>query len=312
MPVVPRTNASKISAGAIEQALAASANSESPEQPEPHTTESSDAVASEPSGKRTTVDPSTLRETKVASDLIKLPRTMSDEWMAADADDGAYEVAQRPRWVIPAAVAGIAALGAVMVLAFGGNKDSAPPTRVVSNGERVGSASESNVAMHVDAAVAVMPVDAAEVVAVAADATAVAMVPIDAQVAVTPIDAGLVADAAVRVAEVRVDAAVPAVVATKPTTKPDATKPKEPKPPAPPADERTIEQLVDASEFAKANKACATNTMFSTPRLAACAIAACSTHSDALAARWIRAIPRASRDEIVAKCKSLGVEVATP
>jgi hypothetical protein len=109
-------------------------------------------------------------------------------------------------------------------------------------------------------------------------------------------------------------------IATKPdapvATKPDvpATKklPKEPKAPSAPKDERTIEQLVDAHEFGKANTACTTNTQFSTPRLVACALAACNTHSAALAARWIRAIPRASRDEMVSTCKGLGVDVPTP
>lgn len=324
MPVVPRTNATKISAAAVDEALAASETSESSTTDKPASAEAAteapeksataDAIASEPRDQRTSVAPSTLRETKAHADLISLPRTMSDEWMAADADDGAYERKPgRPRWIIPAVVAGVAALGAVVMVAFSGNRDSAPRPTLAAQEKPVGFAPDPGppiAVVQADAAVAVavavVTVDAAEPVPVAMDAAAVAAVPIDAPlVAVAPPDAAVVVDAATRVVEVPIDAAVPAaVVATKPTPKP--------KPPAPPADERTIEQLVDASEFAKANKACATNTIFSTPRLVACATAACTTHSDALAARWIRAIPRASRDDIVAKCKALGVEVAIP
>jgi hypothetical protein len=161
--------------------------------------------------------------------------------------------------------------------------------------------------------------------AAVADA-AVAVEPPDApQVAVLPPDAAPPppADAAV-VAVVTPDAAVAAVKppTEKPAEKPPVTnKPKEPKghkphkdPKASPApkDERTIEQLVDAGEFAKANTACATNTQFSTPRLVACATAACNTGSVPLATRWIRAIPRASRDEMAAKCKSIGLEITIP
>lgn len=280
MPVVPRTNASKISAATIDQALAASADSESPEKPA--------RADSEPREQRTTVDPSTVHETTSAADLISLPRTMSEEWMATDANDGAYEVSsRRPRWIVQALIAGLAAVGVVVVFALGGHRASSP-------------AAEPRAVVQADAAVpvvvvAAVPADAAEVV------RADAMVPLDApQVAVVPV----VADAGAPVASVPLDAAVPAkAVPIKPTT---------PKPPPPPQDERTIEQLVDASEFAKANTACAANTMFSTPRLVACATAACNVHSAPLAARWIRAIPRTSRDEIVAKCKSLGVEVAIP
>ncbi len=286
-PVVPRTNTSTVSAAAIEQALAASATSESPEKP------------SEPQEERTTVEPHTLREAS-AADLISLPRTMSEEWMSRDADDGAYEVSSgRPRWIVPAIVAGVAAVGVVAVLALGGDKGSSAPARVVAN--------EPVVHADAEVAVAVVPVDAAEVV-VTPDAAEVAMVPIDAPQVVP--DAAVPADAAV--VAVAVDAAVPKPTPDTVATNPATTDPDKKPTPKPPKDERTIEQLIDAREFAKANTACASNTLFSTPRLVACAIAACTTKSAPLAARWIRAIPKASRDEIVDRCKSLGLEVAIP
>ncbi len=335
VPVVLRTHASKISAAAIEQALATTANSESPANEKPASAEAASGPTASPEKpadaeareSRPTVDSSTLHESTDAADLVSLPRTTSEEWMAADADDGAYErETRRRRWMIPAVVATIGVIGIVVMVAFNGNTDSAPRSTVAAHEERVGSAADPGTPIalvQADAAVvavAVTPVDAEELVTAAMDATSPTVVPIDASVlavepidapvvALAPPDAALVVDAGTRVATVPVDAAVPAaLVASKATTKPD-TKPKVP---APPKDERTIEELVDASAFAKANTACATNTMFSTPRLVACAVAACNTHSDALAARWIRAIPRASRDDIVAKCKALGVEVATP
>lgn len=288
MPVLPRTHASTISAAAIDQAIAASATSESlaPAPPEP----------------LRTVDSGTLHETTSAADAVSLPRTTSEEWMAKDADDGAYEMSsQRPRWIVPVIAAGIAAIGVAAVLSLGGNKDS---QRVVATNGRLG--------VEVDSAVlAAVPMDAAEIIG--ADAT-VTIVPIDAaQVAVVADAANVtvVGDAATVVASAPVDAAV----ATKPSKTDTAltTKASEPgaKPPIKPT-ERTIEELVGASEFAKANTACAANTIFSTPRLVACATAACSTSSLSLATRWIRALPRASRDEMVEKCKSLGVEVAIP
>jgi hypothetical protein len=304
-PVVPRTKSV-----AIDQTLAATENSESPDKP----------ASVEPAAQQA-IAPSALRDIADTTDKVAMPRTMSEEWMARDADDGAYEEEpRRPRWMIPAIIGGIAAIGLVVMLALGGNDDSATRPSAVAREEQVGSAPASSAltaVVQVDASIPVVQVDATEVTPVSA------VVPIDApQLAVTPTDAALVVDAVMPV-----DASVPAnAVETKPTSKPDTTvttntkaaesskKPitKQPKPPAPPKDERTIEQLVDANEFAKANTACAANTLFSTPRLAACAIAACNTQSTALATRWIRALPRASRDEMIAKCKSLGVEVATP
>jgi hypothetical protein len=339
MPVLPRTSTISTAAPA---------------------TADGDAAPSTSQDKRTAVDPGTLREANTAADLISLPRTMSEEWMAAEADDGAYEVEQRrPRWIL-AAAGGLAVIGAVAVLAMTrGGETAAPRASAASRSSSTEPAPGGAVAVvQLDAASAVAP----EVVA-PLDAAEVAMAPVvpsDApQVAIVPVDAVVVPTVAVAPAPVGADVAVVPVTAKPETTakaaqaitpvattatKPDATKPAatpvvttvatrdatvakpvrkpaapattkpptEPKAPPPPKDERTIEQLVDAREFSKANTACTTNTQFSAPRLVACALAACNTHSAALAARWIRAIPRASRDEMVSTCKGLGVDVATP
>jgi hypothetical protein len=346
LPVVPRTST-------ISTTARADADGEAP--------------ASSSRGKRSTVDPATLRETNKPADLISLPRTMSEEWMAADADDGAYEVEpRRPRWIL-AVAGGLAVIGAVAVFAMTrGGETVAPRASAAArsgSGEPTGTPTGAVAAVPLDAASAaapvavvapvVAPVDAAEVAmappVVPIDAPPVAAVPVDAmQVAVAPVAATAttqvattatkpattptatkpdapvatkpvttpVATTATKPATTPIATKPDAPVATKPATKPDvpATKkpPKEPKAPSAPKDERTIEQLVDAHEFGKANTACTTNTQFSTPRLVACALAACNTHSAALAARWIRAIPRASRDEMVSTCKGLGVDVPTP
>lgn len=230
-------------------------------------------------------------------DLIALPRTMSEEWMAAEVNDEAYEEdKRRPPWLIPAIASAVAiiAIGAVFVLG-GGEPETKPAPRVAS---AVAPAPPVVVAAPIDAAtVAQAPIDALEVAAVPADA-AVAAVAVDA-----PVVAAVPADAAV-VAAVAADAAVPVIAPPKPKAPPP--------PPPPPKEERTIEQLVDAKEFAKANAACATNTRFSTPRLLACALAACQTDSSALAQRWVRALPRASADEMLATCKALGVALDPP
>jgi hypothetical protein len=214
------------------------------------------------------------------ADHIALPRTMSEEWMAADVDDGAYEVeAKRPRWLIPTVAGGIVTIAIVALFALRDRDDGAP-----ARPQRVAVVADGRVpptAVVVDAPVIVEtapPPDARE-----------PDVSIDAAVAVAPPDAAVrkpPSDAAIR------------------------AQPAPPPPPPPPhADERTIEQLVDAGEFAKANTQCRTNTHFTTPRLVACAIAACQSHDAQLAARWARALPSASHDEIAAKCKALGVEV---
>jgi hypothetical protein len=313
---------------------------------EPGKRNTPDPEAMHSHAKNATVDPDQGSDARSAADMIALPRTMSEEWMAADADDGAYdEGPRRPRWIIPAIVGGIAAIGLVVALTVGGN-DSNDANRTVAARSIDGSGQGSSMAEQPpvaptapvvpavaasDAAVALQPADAADVVVTAIDAAPVAVTPPDAAaVAVVVPDAAVPAPVAVAVAPTGSASATakpveakPAVVEPKPPVevkpkpvevkpKPAEIKPKPEKPAPPPKDERTIEQLVDAGEFAKANSACATNTQFSEPRLVACATAACQTHNQALATRWIRAIPKASREAMIQKCKAAGTDVQLP
>jgi hypothetical protein len=64
---------------------------------------------------------------------------------------------------------------------------------------------------------------------------------------------------------------------------------------------------VSAGQFAKANTACKTNTIFNGPRLTACTIAACNVKDTALAKRWIRAIEKAARADLIKTCSAMGV-----
>ena len=265
--------------------------------------------------------PPTVSRTKSrpqAADVISLPRTMSEEWMAADVDDGAYEEDnRRPVWLIPAIVGAVLTVAVITLFALHGDdsSDKPAPKPVVAVPSEPPAPVPAPAPVAADATVMAVapadapePIDAPAVVAAPPDAPAIATAPPDApaapldaaRVAAVPVDAARVVhvDAAVRVATVPVDA------------KPVAPKP--PKPPPPAKDERTIEQLVGAGEFAKANTACADNTKFSTARLEACAIAACQTHSTALAQRWVRAIDRSAAGPIIDKCKALGVELAAP
>jgi len=165
----------------------------------------------------------------------------------------------------------------------------------------------SAVAAVVDAAIP-MTVDAA-VVAIVPDAAVIAP-PIDAAVVVAAKPDAAVAkpDAAVQVAVVA-DAGVKAPDHTT-HKKPDDHKTTETKKPDAPAE--TIEQMVEKGEFPKANTACATNTRFNPTRLEACALAACNVKDTGLANRWVRAIDRAERDGIIAKCKAVGLELTPP
>jgi hypothetical protein len=315
LPVLPRTSTSTIATAAPEPTPPAAEPATAPVEPE--------AAAAPARGKRATIDPATLRETNNPADLISLPRTMSEEWMARDADDGAYEEGpRRPRWIVPVA-GGVAAIAVVaVVFAMGGSSDSPAPRKAAGPGVEVVAIVSIDAAAPALVVPPVVPIDAPPV------AVAPAVVPVDAAaVAVAPIDAGtavVVAPVDAAVAVAAVEPVAPKPVAPAPPKKPTVPKeptapkvptaPKEPKPkvPTPPKDERTIEQLVAAGELAKANTACTTNTQFSTPRLVACATAACNQHSLALATRWIRAIPRASRDEVIGMCKALGVDVVLP
>jgi len=263
-----------------------------------------------------------------AADTIALPRTMSEEWMAADVDDGAYEDDKhRPVWLIPAIAAAVVTIAIVGIFALrGSDSDGAAKPSVASTAppqtEPAAAAPlpPGPAPLVADAALAVVaPADAAELAPLDAAMAASAPPAAPADAASAPLDAAMVAavvppDAAVRAAPP--DAAVVAVHTAPPDAAPKpvehVTPPKPPKPPPPPKDERSIEQLVGAGEFAKANTACADNTKFSTPRLEACAIAACQTHSTALAQRWVRAIDRSAAASIIDRCKALGVELAAP
>jgi serine/threonine-protein kinase len=243
--------------------------------------------------------------------------------------------------LVLAALASIAlALVVVAIVKFTGRE---PPSRTMPVA-RPGSGSASQVAAEVppapiDAAVVAPPIDAAEVAASSIDAAEVAAAPSDAAVVARPIDAARVAavpvDAAVvpppidaaqvaavpvdaaQVAAVPVDAARPvpvdaAKVATAPRPKkPEHRRPEhtaEPAPEPPPS----IEDLYGKGDFAKADKACATNTQFNASILEMCFLSACQVKDTGLANRWIRAIARAQREDLAAKCKDLGVAVAVP
>ena len=126
-----------------------------------------------------------------------------------------------------------------------------------------------------------------------------------------PIDAVklAVADAA---KPVPVDAAKVAAVpvdAAKLATAPHK-KPAEPTPtPEPPA---SIEDLYGKGDFAKADKACATNTQFNASLLEMCFLSACQVKDTGLANRWIHAIARSQREALAAKCKDAGLEITVP
>jgi hypothetical protein len=247
--------------------------------------------------------------------------------MAADVDDGAYEDdKKRPPWLIPAIVGGVVTLGIVALFAMRGSDDDKPPPPkpVAAQQEEIPPppppappapvAPVVAPAVTIDAQVAEVSIDAPVVAAVTIDAApVVAAVVVDAAPPPPPpVDAAVPhvpADAAVKHVEPPKPPPVEHVEKPKPPPVEHVEKPKPPKPPAPPKDERTIEQLVDAGEYGKANTACATNTQFSTPRLVACEMAACQTKSTALAARWIRALPGGMRDDLKAKCKALGVDL---
>jgi len=184
-------------------------------------------------------------------------------------------------------------------------------------GSGFAAGSGSAFAAIVDAAIP-MTVDSA-VAAIVPDAAVVAVVP-DAPAIAPPVDAAVVAakpDAAVAKPDAAVQVAVVADAGVKP---PDHTTHKKPddhtktadttKKPDAPAE--TIEQMVDKGDFAKANTACATNTRFNPTRLEACALAACNVKDTGLANRWLRAIDRAERDGVIAKCKAVGLELTAP
>src|SRR6185503_9728269 len=70
-----------------------------------------------------------------------------------------------------------------------------------------------------------------------------------------------------------------------------------------------IAELFAAGDFAKTNTACTKEVVFSAEKLQMCAQAACQTKNTALAKRWVNAIAKAARPEMIEKCKALGVDL---
>jgi hypothetical protein len=104
-------------------------------------------------------------------------------------------------------------------------------------------------------------------------------------------------------------AAASAKVATAPKH-PPRERTEEPTPKAePPA---SIEDLYGNGDFAKADKACASNTQFNASVLEMCFVSACQVKDTGLANRWIRAIARSQREGLAAKCKDAGLEITLP
>jgi hypothetical protein len=217
----------------------------------------------------------------------------------------------RPGWMLPAALAA----GALVVILIlfkikGGDDKPAKPTQ------------QSQVAMAADARLVVPVVaDAADLAVQTPDAQDFAAVPVDAQQAVV----APAIDAAVQVAAISPDAAVDnpkdPIKPKDPDRPKDPIKPKDPvdkpkdpvdKPKDPPESAKSIEELVAAGDFVKANKACKTNTIFNSGRLTACMIAACNAKDTNLAKRWIRAIAKAARGDLIKTCNALGVNVQDP
>jgi serine/threonine-protein kinase len=257
------------------------------------------------------------------------PRTPS----TAHAEEPHASPRGRSGLVLAALATVAAALVVIAIVKFTGRETKSKTMPVVAS---AGSSSGTTAAVPVvidassvappDAAeLATAPIDAEEVAAAPADAAVIAP-PVDAaQVAAVPVDAAKPppADAA-KVAAVPVDAAkvatVPvdaAKVATAPKpehTKPEHTKPEHTKPadepkPEPPA---SIEDLYGKGDFAKADKACATNTQFNASILEMCFLSACQVKDAGLANRWIHAIARSQREPLAAKCKDAGLEITVP
>jgi hypothetical protein len=88
-----------------------------------------------------------------------------------------------------------------------------------------------------------------------------------------------------------------------PIVKKDPVEKKEPAP------KKGIEELFAAGDFANTNTACTKEIVFTPQKLQMCAEAACQTKNTALAKRWINAISKASRPDMIAKCKGMGVDL---
>jgi serine/threonine protein kinase len=261
-------------------------------------------------------DAADTREAPAASRAVA---TEAPSMAAADEDDEQPLAPRRPAWIIPAAATvAVGMLITVIVVARGGKKDKT--TR--PNNQQVAVTADARIEQPMatpDAAIAaVVTPDAAEqATVVAVDAAVVAVAPPDAA-APPPPDAAVVAIKEPDRPK-NPDTAKDPDRPKNPDTNKNPDRPKNPDtnknpdttktPDTPKEAEKTIEELVAAADFAKANKACKTNTIFNSGRLTACTIAACNVKDVALAKRWVRAISKAERPELIKTCATLGVQI---
>jgi serine/threonine-protein kinase len=254
-----------------------------------------------------------------------------DEPKAKATAQSTPEIEHHPRrrgWVIPALGAAVLVLGVVVIVKMAGRESSAKtygtarPSIDAAQVAQVATLPNATIVPPVPAPEA-RPIDAAVAIAPPVDAAEVAAAPVvvpDAALAapVVPPDAAPAAPPVVPVVPVASDATLkhPKPVVTSDTPKPDKPKVDKPKveKPKPASEDKpaSIDELVAAGNWAKANVACAKNTQFNAQILEECATAACQTKDTALATRWLHAIPRSQRDPMIAKCKDLGLEIAIP
>jgi serine/threonine-protein kinase len=241
-------------------------------------------------------------------------------------DLDSHDHPRRPAWLIPALAAAILIVVVLAVVKMAGRETPAKTygNNVGSTGSAVAAAGSAEVGsavapVVVDAAVAVVPVDAAEVAAVPVDAAQVAVVAVDAaHVAALPVDAPVKAETTKKTVKTettktakteKTDKTVK-TEKTEKTAKTDTTEKTE----KTKTDDKptSIDDLYASGDFTKANQACAKNTQFNSQVLEMCANAACQVKDAALATRWLHALPHSSRDTLAAKCKDLGVEIKLP
>ncbi len=268
-------------------------------------------AAAAQSGDKSNTDDSSSSKAKDAA--REAPRASQSRAVRADTPRSsvAREVdeddtpAPRPGWMIPAALAAGALVVIVILFKVRGSSDKPAPNA---------SKTQAHVAL-ADARVTepVQTPDAPQLAMQTPDAAEVAAVPVDAQeVAVAP-----PIDAAVQVASVTPDAAVDKpkdpIKPKDPVDKPkDPKDPKAKDPKKEPEGTKSIEELVAAGDFVKANKECKSNTIFNSVRLTACTLAACNAKDANLAKRWIRAIQKSARADLIKTCTDLGVVVEDP
>jgi serine/threonine-protein kinase len=235
----------------------------------------------------------------------------------ADAREAAYddgdEGKAKPKWLVPAAVGGVAVIGILIFVMTRGGGQKEPPQPPPAPPPRA--------AVIADAAIkvaATVPPDAAEVVAAPPDAAEVAAAPVDAA---PPPDAPKVAavtpDAGAKHHDTQTHDTQTHDTQTHDTQTHDTQTHEthepvhhdEPKPKPPAEDKRTIEELFGAGELAKVNKACASATRFNSQILLDCGLAACTAKDAALAKRWSNALSGQARNDVVAKCHDAGIDL---